>query len=83
MFQIGVPEGLAWWMGWGLEWLGWVTRTEGPLSRGIVNDGCRERYVNLAKARRVLGYTPRVSLDAGLKISCQHYRKQLEGRARR
>lgn len=70
-WEVRVPEGLAWWMGWGLEWVGWVTGNEGALSRGMVSDGCRERYVSLAKARRVLGYRPRVGLDEGLRISCQ------------
>ncbi|KAF2845100.1 C-3 sterol dehydrogenase/C-4 decarboxylase-like protein [Plenodomus tracheiphilus IPT5] len=82
-YQISVPEGLAWWLGLGFEWAGWITRTEGPLSRGLVNDGCRERYVNLAKARRLLGYSARVNLDEGLRISCEHYRKQVEGQAKR
>ncbi|KAI8936126.1 hypothetical protein NX059_007625 [Plenodomus lindquistii] len=82
-FQIAVPEGLAWWLGLGFEWAGWLTKTEGPLNRGLVNDGCRERYVNLAKARRLLGYSAKVKLDEGLRISCEHYRKQLEGRQKR
>lgn len=70
-FQVHVSEGLAWWMGLGAEWVTWLTGTESAFSRGIVNDGCRERYVNLAKARRLLGYKPRVSLQDGLRISCQ------------
>lgn len=81
--QIAVPERLAWWLGLGFEWVGWLTRTEGPLSRGLVNDGCRERYVNLTKARRLLGYDAKVRLDEGLRISCEHYKKQLEGQKKR
>lgn len=82
-FEVAVPEALAWWLGGALEWLGWAVGSESPLSRGLVNDGCRVRYVDLGKARRVLGYTARVGLDEGLRISCEYYRTQLEGRARR
>ncbi|KAF1941886.1 C-3 sterol dehydrogenase/C-4 decarboxylase-like protein [Clathrospora elynae] len=82
-FQITIPEALASWMGFGAEWVSWLTSTEGLLSRGIVSDGCRDRYASILKARRVLGYAPRVSLEEGLKISCQHYQKQLNGRSKR
>jgi sterol-4alpha-carboxylate 3-dehydrogenase (decarboxylating) len=70
-FQVTVPEGLAWWMGYSAEWISWLTGAEALLSRGIVSDGCRDRYVNISKARILLGYKPRVSLEEGLKISCQ------------
>jgi sterol-4alpha-carboxylate 3-dehydrogenase (decarboxylating) len=70
-FQIAVPEGLAWWMGYAAEWVNWVTRTEGVFSRGIVREGCRSGYVSISKARQVLRYRPRVSLDEGLRISCE------------
>lgn len=82
-FQVAVPERLAWWLGWGAEWAGWLTGTQSLLSRGIVSDGCRERYVSIAKARRILGYKPRVSLEDGLRISCQHYQKRVKERSKR
>lgn len=70
-FEVTVPEGLAWWLGYASEWAGWLTRSEGMLSRGVVYDGCRHRYVSIVKANTLLGYKPRVSLDEGLKISCK------------
>ncbi|CBX90148.1 similar to C-3 sterol dehydrogenase/C-4 decarboxylase [Plenodomus lingam JN3] len=82
-YQIAVPEGLAWWLGLGFEWTGWIMGTEGPLSRGLVSDGCRDRYMNLSKARRLLGYRAKVNLDEGLRISCEHYRRRLEGQQKR
>lgn len=69
-FQITVPEQLAWWMGVGAEWMGWLTRTDTGFCRGLVSDGCRDRYVSISKARRVLGYKPKVGLAEGLRISC-------------
>ncbi|KAL6709618.1 hypothetical protein ACN47E_001046 [Coniothyrium glycines] len=82
-FQVRVPQRLAWWVGLGAEWVTWLTGIEGALSRGIVNDGCRERYVNLAKARELLEYKPRVNLLDGLRISCQHFQKRIDDRAKR
>jgi len=82
-FEVTVPERLAWGLAWGLEWVGWVTGTEGLLSCGLVSDGCRVRYVNLDKARRILGYRARVGLEEGLRRSCEWYRGLLENRARR
>jgi nucleoside-diphosphate-sugar epimerase len=41
------------------------------MSRGLVSDGCRERYVSIGKARRVLGYVPRVGLEEGIRRSCE------------
>lgn len=70
-FSVGVPEGLAWWVGYAAEWANWGMGTEGVLSRGTVSDGCRERYVSISKARRVLGYRPKVGLQEGIKISCE------------
>ena len=70
-FEVRVPERLAWWMGWAAEWANWLAGTDGVFCRGIVSDGCRDRYASIAKAGRILGYSPRVSLEEGLKISCQ------------
>ncbi|KAF2441358.1 C-3 sterol dehydrogenase/C-4 decarboxylase-like protein [Karstenula rhodostoma CBS 690.94] len=71
LFQLRIPEELAWWMGWGLEWASWLTSRKGTFSRGVVLDATKTRYVSISKARRVLGYIPRVSLPEALQISCQ------------
>lgn len=83
MFEVAVPERLAWWLAWGFEWVSWVTGKEGPLSRGLVSDGCRVRYVDLEKARRILGYRVSVGLEEGLRRSCEWYARMLESRTRR
>lgn len=77
-FQVRLPEGLAWWMGLAAECVG----AEG-FCRGVVSEGCRERYVCIAKARRVLGYVPRVGLEEGVRRSCEALKKRLEGRGKR
>lgn len=70
-FQVTVPESLAWWLGYCAEWIECVTGAESLLSRGIVSDGCRDRYVSINKARLLLGYKPKLGLEEGLKSSCQ------------
>ncbi|KAF2710465.1 C-3 sterol dehydrogenase/C-4 decarboxylase-like protein [Pleomassaria siparia CBS 279.74] len=81
-FQVRIPKALAWWLGLGAEWASWATGTQGSLSRGVVWDATATRYVSIAKARRVLGYDPRVSLPEALKISCKHFQRQLDGRSK-
>ncbi|KAF2033842.1 C-3 sterol dehydrogenase/C-4 decarboxylase-like protein [Setomelanomma holmii] len=81
--SVSIPEGVAWWLGLAAEWGAWVTGGEGALSRGIVKDGCRERYASIALARRVLGYVPEVGLEEGIRRSCEHYKKTLAERVKR
>lgn len=70
-FQVRIPEPMAWWLGLGAEALSWVTGSQGTFSRGTILDATKNRYVSIAKARRILGYEPRVSLPDALRISCQ------------
>ena len=51
--------------------MAWVSGIEAPLSRGLVHDATRVRYMDISKARETLGYVPRVGLSEGLRISCQ------------
>lgn len=73
-FEVTVPEGLAWWMGFAGEVVGWLVGAEVDLCRGIVDDACRERYVSIHKARAVLRYRPRVSLEEGVRRACEWYK---------
>ena len=70
-WKVRIPEGLAWWVGWGVEAVGWATGWEGTFSRGVIMDATRERYASIEKARRILDYRPRVGLQEAIRISCQ------------
>lgn len=70
-FQIQIPKGLAWTLGCLAECMTWVMGTQATLSRGSVKDACAIRYANLNKARRLLGYVPRIGLEEGIKEACQ------------
>lgn len=77
-FEVRIPKRLAWVLGCFAEYVTWVTGTQATLSRGSVRDACGVRYANLEKAKRVLGYKPKVGLAEGVKMACQHYKTQLE-----
>lgn len=82
-WEVKVPEGVAWGLGYMAEWVSWIARTEGYFCRGTVSDGSRTRYASIDKARRLLRYHPKVGLDEGVKRSCEAYRKRLEGREKK
>ncbi|KAI9848641.1 MAG: hypothetical protein M1838_000444 [Thelocarpon superellum] len=64
-FQVRIPEGLASVLGLVSEWWTWLTRSSSALNRGSVRDACATRYADISKARRLLGYQPRVDLVDG------------------
>jgi sterol-4alpha-carboxylate 3-dehydrogenase (decarboxylating) len=49
----------------------WLSGTATTISRGSVLDAMAVRYASGEKARRILGYEARVSLEDGLKRSCK------------
>ncbi|KAH7401769.1 C-3 sterol dehydrogenase/C-4 decarboxylase-like protein [Phaeosphaeria sp. MPI-PUGE-AT-0046c] len=82
-WEVRVPEGVAWGLGYVAEWATWITGGDGLFCRGMVSDGSRCRYASIEKARRVLRYVPRVGLEEGVRRSCEAYRKRLEGREKK
>lgn len=77
-YVIPIPTGLAWTLGAIMEVLTWFARTPATLSRGSINDATAIRYASGAKAKRILGYEPRVKMEEGLLRSCQEYRQRRE-----
>ncbi|KAI9794846.1 MAG: hypothetical protein M1816_002974 [Peltula sp. TS41687] len=77
-FVVRIPESVAWCAGVAAECISWLTGTSVALSRGSVYDAFRTRYASILKARRILGYTPRIGMVEGLHVSCQAYKRQLE-----
>ncbi|KIW30301.1 hypothetical protein, variant 1 [Cladophialophora immunda] len=70
-WEIHIPEGLGWVLGLVAEVFTRVSGTPTTLSRGSVMDACAMRYASGDKARRILGYQPRVGLEAGIRTSCE------------
>ncbi|KAI1622475.1 sterol-4alpha-carboxylate 3-dehydrogenase [Exophiala viscosa] len=79
-FEVQIPERLAWVLGLIAEGFSRISGTPTTLSPGSVMDACAMRYASGDKARRILGYQPRVGLEVGLKRSCQDYARRLTRR---
>lgn len=76
-FRLRIPAGIAWWAGLGAEWATWLTGGASTLDRGSVKDGIRSHYLNNDKARRILGYVPKVRLSEGMRLACEDYKRVL------
>lgn len=70
-FEVHIPAGLGRLAGYTAEWITWLTGTPTTLSSGSVLDACSTRYCSGVKARKVLGYEPRVGIEEGIRISCE------------
>lgn len=77
-FTVPIPTWLAWGLGAVMEGLTWFTGTPATLSRGSINDATAVRYASGEKARRLLGYEPRVHMEEGLRRSCAEYKRRRE-----
>ena len=53
------------------EWFGWLSGREPTVTRFRVTYSCAHRWHNIEKARRVLGYEPKVGLEEGLRRTAE------------
>lgn len=70
-YEVHIPVSLAVLVGYIAEAVTWITGTPMTLSRGSVLDACGTRYCSGEKARKVLGYKPRVGIEEGIRTSCK------------
>lgn len=70
-WKLRVPKSLAWLAGLVTEVVTLATGREVALCRGSVKDATQEAYANINKARKVLGYVPRISIVEGIKMGCE------------
>lgn len=76
-YRICIPVSMAWFFACLMEFFTWLFDVPMTLDRGVIKDGIRTAYSDNTKARRVLGYKPKVGLAEGLRVSCEGYKKQL------
>ena len=69
-YTFHIPVTIATFTGCVNEWVMWITGNSTTLSRGSVLDACATRYCNGEKARRLLGYKPRMGIEEGIRLSC-------------
>ena len=70
-YEMTIPKGFAWMLGFLAECYTWFTGTPSTLSRGSVKDACSMRYASGAKAKRILGYEARIGIEEGIRLSCE------------
>lgn len=70
-FEVKIPETLATFAGFVAECTTWITGSAPTLSRGSVRDACQVRYCSGETARTILHYKPCVSIEDGIRISCE------------
>ena len=70
LFELRIPMSIASIAGCVGELVSWITGTPTTMSRGSVLDASVVRYCNGAKARKILGYKPKIGIEEGIKISC-------------
>lgn len=80
-FEVQLPAALAASIGCIAEWMTWFTGTQTTISNASVKDACSIRYCTGEKARKILGYKPRIGLKEGIRISCIEYAERLKARA--
>ncbi|KAJ9630514.1 hypothetical protein H2203_001037 [Taxawa tesnikishii (nom. ined.)] len=76
-FQVRIPAAVAGLAGYVFEWVSWIAGAEATLSRGSVRDAVGIRYSDNAKAKKILGYVPRVKFAEAVKMACQDYKRIL------
>ncbi|KAK5146520.1 hypothetical protein LTR04_001031 [Oleoguttula sp. CCFEE 6159] len=70
-YQVHIPATVAWFAGYLAEWATRLTGSSATLSRGSVKDACGTRYASGQKAKKALGYSPRIGLVDAVRLSCQ------------
>jgi len=76
--RLSLPEVLAYPLAWTMEaaWRLARSRTPPPLTRYRILLSPRDCHFSSAKAQRLLGYTPRVGLEEGIRRTVAWYRSQ-------
>jgi sterol-4alpha-carboxylate 3-dehydrogenase (decarboxylating) len=76
LFEMRIPENLAYVIGLACESVTWVMGTTTTLSRGSVRDACAVRYASGKKAREILGYEARIGIEEAIRLSCEVSRRR-------
>ncbi|KAF7365274.1 C-3 sterol dehydrogenase [Mycena venus] len=72
-----LPKDLGMFAAAGAEWWGWLTRTDPTFTRFKVGYSCAARWYNIEKARRILGYEPRVGLEEGVRLTVEAWKEHI------
>ncbi|PGH13877.1 hypothetical protein AJ80_06146 [Polytolypa hystricis UAMH7299] len=76
-FEIKIPLSLAWFAGLASEVSCWITGSTATFSRGVIRESCMAKYASGEKAKRILGFEPRVGIIDGVRLSCEDYARRI------
>ena len=78
--KLSVPYGLVYALAWLMEMFYKLFRIQTPplLTRYRIMNGGRDYYFSIEKARRILGYEPRIPLEEAVKRTVQWYKQRNE-----
>ncbi|KAJ5959922.1 uncharacterized protein N7479_007072 [Penicillium vulpinum] len=76
-FEMRIPKSLAYFAGLACETITWLMGKTTTLSRGSVQDACAVRYASGNKAKEILGYEARISIEEAIRLSCEDYASRL------
>ncbi|KAJ7644082.1 C-3 sterol dehydrogenase [Roridomyces roridus] len=60
----------------GAEWWGWLTGKDPTFTKFKVSFSCANRWYNIEKARRVLGYEPKVGVEEGVRLMVEWWKTE-------
>ncbi|KAG9291449.1 hypothetical protein G9A89_021868 [Geosiphon pyriformis] len=60
------------------EWVCYFTGREAGFTRYRVKYACSQRYFNIKKAKKLLGYEPPVELEEGIRRTCEYFIQEME-----
>ncbi|KAJ7780584.1 C-3 sterol dehydrogenase [Mycena maculata] len=60
----------------GAEWWGWLSGKDPTFTKFKVSFSCARRWYNIEKARRVLGYEPKVGVDEGVRLMVEWWKAE-------
>lgn len=81
-----IPLGLALVMGYFAEWYVWIKsigKKQSVLSRQTVRYACIDRTIKCDKAKRVLGYKPKVSMSEAIERSGKWFLQEWESESKK
>ncbi|KAF7299083.1 C-3 sterol dehydrogenase [Mycena indigotica] len=71
-----LPRELGMFFASAAEWWGWLRGTDPTFTRFKVSYSCAHRWHNVEKARRLLGYEPKVGVAEGVKLMVDWWKEE-------
>ncbi|KAL0960969.1 hypothetical protein HGRIS_005966 [Hohenbuehelia grisea] len=71
-----IPRQVGFMLAWFAEWFSWITGRPPTFTRFNMTFSCTPRWHSIEKAKKNLGYRPQVSMDEGLELLLDWWKKE-------